>query len=123
MTKAGVARYVRSVLGDRLYPRVGVFIWGATFAGLAAWLYVSQANEGVADWSIALLAGVPFFGGAFLMGASVVAHRDGFDRLLGELHEGDEIGLVLAVLVFAIALPVTGLLRAFGVRSQTNDSK
>jgi len=123
MTKAGVARYVRAILGDRLYPRVGVFIWGATFAGLAAWLYVSQANEGVADWSVALFAGVLFSGGVFLMGVSAIAHRDRFDRLLGELHEGDEVGLVFVVLVFAIALPVTGLLRAFGVRSQTTDSK
>jgi len=107
--------WLRSVVRDPLFLRVCLLLWGGPF--LALGLFMAAAahvppSDGTEWFLLAFGAALGSYG-AFLVFAGALGSDALLDRATGFVSEGGELlGLVLAVAVALVAVPVTVLLRA-----------
>ena len=105
--------YIRGLIADPIFVRVCMFLWGIPFLtvggiGLASWRPLD-----VYEWiGLALLSAVGC-GGAFLIYVAVRGSEKSVDKATHLMSEGGEIvGVLFALAVFLVALPITVFLRA-----------
>lgn len=91
-----------------------MFLWGLPFTLLGSYALASWHPVEAYEWfGVALLGAIGLLG-TYLLSTSVFGSNARVERSTGFMHEGGEfIGLVLAIAVALIAIPITSILRAF----------
>ena len=109
--------YLRELLKDQLFMRVCMFIWGLPFIALGAYCVVAWRPVEAIEWfGFSLVSAIGVLG-FYLVGTAVLGSAERVEKSTDFMHEGGEIvGLVLAVFVAVIAVPITICIRAIGKR-------
>jgi len=107
-----LAAYLRGLLRDVLFLRVCTAIYGIPFAALGLLGLLKFRPEAPAEWFIVLALFALAALGVFMVYASFFGQAGLVERASGGVADGGElIGIVLVLLVVAIAIPITALLR------------
>lgn len=91
-----------------------MFLWGLPLALLASYLAVSELPSTPVEWSlIILLVGALGLIGLYLMYVSIFGTGESIKKAGDWISDGGEVaGLIFAMLVGILAIPITALLRA-----------
>ncbi|HEY6084801.1 MAG TPA: hypothetical protein VIU63_05360, partial [Nitrospira sp.] len=104
---------------DPIFLRVGMFLWGMPFltAGGISLAYWRPAEA--YEWIGLALLSVIGCGGAFLMYVAVRGTKHSVDKAADFMSEGsDFVGVLFALTVFLLALPITACFRALATPSK-----
>lgn len=105
--------YVLTLLRDVLFWRVVMFLWGLAFAIFGFYVALTWQPTELGEWlAIALLAALGLLG-CYFVWAATLGSKATIEKSMNHMHEGgDIVGIVLVIVVFAAALPITAALRA-----------
>ena len=106
--------YVPALLKDVLFWRVVMFLWGLPFAGFGFYVALTWQPTALGQWlAIGLFAALGLLG-AYFVWVATFGSKARIEKSMNYMHEGgDIVGIVLVIVVFAAALPITAVLRAF----------
>jgi hypothetical protein len=114
-----VVAWLKGIFRDPLFFRVCLVFWGGPFVALGLFMVtaVQIPPADAADWLLFALGAALGSYGAFLVFAGALGSNALVERATGFISEGGELlGLVLAVAVALVAVPVTVVLRALARR-------
>ena len=111
--------YLRAQLKDPLFMRVCMFLWGLPFALLGPYGAVILRPAASFEWfGFAMLAALGSLG-LYLLGVAAFGSDARVHKTTDFMHEGGELlGIVFAIAVILVAVPLTELLRAIIRRSR-----
>jgi len=110
--KAPLAR-LKALFADPLFARVCMVIWGAPFlAAAVVAAFRMRPTEGV-EWLLVVFFGLLGMYGAFLVSVAFLGSDSRVERSTSFMAEGGELlGVVFALAVAVVAVPVTLILKA-----------
>lgn len=114
-----VLAHLRSVVGSTLFIRVCMVLWGAAFASLGLLLLSRFTPRDPLEWVLSGLLTLIMCLGAFLCCVGAAGSKVQVIEATDCMSEGgDLLGIVFAVAVALVAVPVTMVLVASGVRDE-----
>ena len=106
--------YLRNVISDLMFVRVVMVLWSVPFVSIGIVALLQWRPSEPWEWfglSFAVLIGVY---GLFLAYAGIFGSATLVEKAAGFVAEGgDVLGVVLALVVAVVAIPVTIAIRAF----------
>jgi hypothetical protein len=109
-----IKNYLVALVGDSLFQRVLLFLWGVLLGALAVYaasVLASEPGEYLLWSSGAVLAAIAALAIVLLV-ASLFGSEKWLDRAFGLLHPDDLVGIVLILSVAGLAIPLTAALRS-----------
>lgn len=113
-----IKNYLNVLVSDPLFLRVCMFLWGLPLATFGAFAIDSFSEEVAGSFDGAAIALVMFLViilciGLALMFAALFASEEQAEKVGNLMSEGgDWLGIVLAIVVVIVAIPLTALIRA-----------
>ena len=105
--------YIRSLIADPICLRVGMFLWGMPLLVIGGFALASWRPMETYEWFGLVLLSAIGCGGAFLMYVAVRGSKNSVDKAANFMHEGgDIVGVLFALAVCLVALPITAFFRA-----------
>ncbi len=108
--KAAVA-YLKTLFDAGLFVRVCMVTWGGPFLGLGLFAVFSIHPVDVSDWLVLALVSLLGVYGMYLVYVGFLGSESMVERSIGFMAEGGDIlGLLFALVVAIVAVPVTLLI-------------
>lgn len=105
--------YIKDVIADPLFVRVCMVVWGAPFIVLGVVAVPQVHPTGAGGWfALSILTAFGCYG-AYLVSVALFGGARLVERSTGAMSEGGEVvGLVFALAVAVLAVPITVVIRA-----------